>query len=157
MICTYFGITHILMTGVISCICRACFQWNCVPAPHFESPWWVSSCSWKSVHIFNGTSPLALRLTACWFCSSTRILVFHCILWDGCPSRRDIQGPIDMSDSDCGRLCGSIGRGSLLLGPAEQCPQNREHRESQVCSRVVYQHISLYNSFKQFMSRYDMQ
>lgn len=42
-----------------------------------------------------------------------------------------------MSYRDCGWLCGSIGRGSLLLGPAEQCPQNREHRESEVCCHIL--------------------
>lgn len=84
------------------------------------------------------------HVSCCLVCHSSRILVFHCILWDGCSGWGDIQGAVNMSSSDCGWLRGSFGWGSLLLRSAEQCPQNREHRESQVCCHIL-KHTPLYS------------
>ena len=142
---------------ISTCARRAYYQWNCVPASHIQSPWWVSCCRWKTILVFNIIRETWLTWGCLLVCSSSGILVLHCVLWDGCPGWGDVQGAVHMSDSDRGRLRGSIRRGSLLLGPAEQCSQDREHRESQVFFRLLIDTLSnsLLNHFLFNVCRYD--
>lgn len=55
------------------------------------------------------------------FVFSSRVLVFNCLLWNGCTSWRNIQSSFKLPSCYCWWICGPFRRRPLLPWSALQC------------------------------------